>query len=644
MAQASPLINQESAAGSLSSQLSVLFIEKRIRMSRIVEIVFVTLLLSAVAAPIWAQGTYTAATCNQSDVNAVINGPTHRAVDGDMINIPSGSCTWSTGVTVPSGIGITIRGSGSPNSTSATTGASSSCTATNLTISGPTAFRMTPIYGNSTSRLTCMKLTYGSGGSIAFSVLGSCSTSGCPNLRVDNITFTNWSGHGTNGISYGISAVGNMFGVLDHNTINGTGSTYLQLVELSHASYLGVGSYGDNSWHVPPNYGSANFLYFENNLFNASGTTENEGSAGALTDQGGGRVVVRYNTFANMDNYNFTMGWHGTESSGRPRSITFYEYYGNSYTCAAGCDTVVGTRGGTGLGWGNTINKTGVSLNNFFGLNTYRTQGSIGGWGVCDGSSVWDKNDGVTYFSGTVASGGGTQTITVSGSPGWTTNQWVPNGAPYSMHDVTKSTGSEITANTSNTLTVAYTGGPGAWLPNNGDSIQILRATACIDQGGGRGAGILYSGSSPSPSAPANEALSPAYFWTNTFIGGSPNYGVQGINSDTARIIRSRDFYVENINQTVQSNSSTPFNGTNTIGMGHGIYANMPTSCTTGVGYWATDRGNWNHSGNGGQGQLYVCTATNTWTLYYTPYTYPHPLIGVGTAPAAPTNLQAVSH
>jgi len=28
-----------------------------------------------------------------------------------------------------------------------------------------------------------------------------------------------------------------------------------------------------------------------------------------------------------------------------------------------------------------------------------------------------------------------------------------------------------------------------------------------------------------------------------------------------------------------------------------------------------------------GQGQLYVCTSTNTWTLYYTPFVYPHPLI-----------------
>jgi hypothetical protein len=30
-----------------------------------------------------ARGTYAAAFCNESDVNAIINGPTHPAVNGD---------------------------------------------------------------------------------------------------------------------------------------------------------------------------------------------------------------------------------------------------------------------------------------------------------------------------------------------------------------------------------------------------------------------------------------------------------------------------------------------------------------------------------------------------------------------------------
>lgn len=49
----------------------------------------------------------------------------------------------------------------------------------------------------------------------------------------------------------------------------------------------------------------------------------------------------------------------------------------------------------------------------------------------------------------------------------------------------------------------------------------------------------------------------------------------------------------------------------------YGTEANLPASCTTGDYYGATD-----------SGKLWKCTATNTWTLQYTPYTYPHPLRG----------------
>ena len=55
---------------------------------------------------------------------------------------------------------------------------------------------------------------------------------------------------------------------------------------------------------------------------------------------------------------------------------------------------------------------------------------------------------------------------------------------------------------------------------------------------------------------------------------------------------------------------------------------------TTGVASWKTNEGNWDSIQAGADGVLYKCTSTNTWTLYYTPYTYPHPLQGV----AAPTS------
>lgn len=111
--------------------------------------------------------------------------------------------------------------------------------------------------------------------------------------------------------------------------------------------------------------------------------------------------------------------------------------------------------------------------------------------------------------------------------------------------------------------------------------------------------------------------------------GGAPDYIANHMVAD-------RD-YLNAVSVTAQTTSSSPFDGT--TGIGHGTLANRPTTCTHttapdgdeggGVMYWATDQGSWNVSGDGrGSGVLYRCSATNTWTVHYTPYTYPHPLQG----------------
>src|ERR1700684_2487937 len=110
-------------------------------MARIKGILF-ALLLSALAAPLGA-GTYTAATCNRSDVNAVINGPTHTAVNGDKIIIPAGTCTWTSGLSISAG--ITLTGSGTPNTSPSTFGAGTPTTIIVDNVSGNTMLSATGI-------------------------------------------------------------------------------------------------------------------------------------------------------------------------------------------------------------------------------------------------------------------------------------------------------------------------------------------------------------------------------------------------------------------------------------------------------------------------------------------------------------------
>jgi hypothetical protein len=167
---------------------------------------------------------------------------------------------------------------------------------------------------------------------------------------------------------------------------------------------------------------------------------------------------------------------------------------------------------------------------------------------------------------------------------------------------------------------------------------------ACLDQIG-RGGGDLLSGNGAAKVNVAlggqtwpRQPLEPVYEWMDAWTNdGSSNNSYFGVQD--GGITQNQDFY--GWCDPTSNSGCTSFNGT--VGVGSGTLAARPATCTTGVGYWATDQGNWNVSSSGGDGQLYKCTVTNTWALYYTPYTYPHPLTqGSGTPPAPPTALAEV--
>jgi hypothetical protein len=152
------------------------------------------------------------------------------------------------------------------------------------------------------------------------------------------------------------------------------------------------------------------------------------------------------------------------------------------------------------------------------------------------------------------------------------------------------------------------------------------------------------------PGRNANGILRPVYLWNNKdTTGAKVDVSLEsGGYMETYHFLANRDYY-QAASITAQTSKTSPFDGTS--GVGFGTLANRPDTCTTGsvaadagyggVGYFATD--------SGGQGTLYRCSATNTWSVHYQPYQYPHPLRigGVGggggdTQLNAPSGLKVI--
>jgi hypothetical protein len=531
----------------------------------------------------YGQGTYTAASCAESDVNAVIKGPTHTAVSGDTIIIPTtGSpCTWASGITI-SGVGIDITGTGSPNAGGGTVGAGTPSTTLIESGSSP-FFTFTNLSVGQTAKVELLNMgstnaTKDMVGAIV--IWGTCTTSGCAQFRVDNINFT--AGEWESGLDSAYITMDDVFGVADHNTANESVSSSPALVDINYTSWQGVGDWGDNSFASADTLGMAGAgqaTYIENNLVTGVRLSEVVVSPPGL-NAGGGRYVCRFNVTYNMSGTGICNG-HGTAWSGRNRGMRQVEAYYNTTSCSnASCNAGTGVLSGTGYFFSNYwINTAVQGWNTFIDINIPRFDKTASPWGNCDGTEPWDH-------------------------------------APWSS------------------------------------------TTACLDQPGS-GAGLLYTANNPPTMASApgtactaagqcwpNPALDPIYEAGETGnVPGTPGYGFIAVASNSqTRLLANRDYYAE-VSQLAQTSATSPFNGT--TGTGYGTLANRPTTCTPYVGYWATDQGSWNTSNSSQEGELFICTSTNTWTMKYEPYTYPHPLttggtLGSGdTPPNAPTDLTA---
>ena len=315
--------------------------------------------------------------------------------------------------------------------------------------------------------------------------------------------------------------------------------------------------------------------------------------------------MSRFNTF-NTTTPAPTIQTHPTGGAGRIRGCRAWEVYENQFNAAANnyLNTALWISSGTGVVWGNAIPSSsaggGTGYKSFLELlsmrqnnATYTQAETPEGWGYCG-----------TSFNGTGSN--------------WDQNSSTSSGY-HCMDQPGQGVGDLLTGGFSS--------------DGSGSNNVTNSANGCT---------------SSSSCAWPRQASEPIYEWMDNYSAVPSNPSALISNSASAFVVNS-DYYgwcnASSLTGCTSFTAASTAGTASTGGVGSGTLAARPSTCTRGVGYWATDQGSWNQSGSGGQGELFVCTAPNTWTLYYTPYTYPHPLTAGSTsasAPAPPVSLTAV--
>ncbi len=327
-------------------------------------------------------------------------------------------------------------------------------------------------------------------------------------------------------------------------------------------------------------FGTANNIFYEDNTF--TNTTLRP----FVDGEQGGRRVMRYNTCTNTTVSEYPCcDAHGNQP-GALYAMMVLETYGNVFNLGSGTGDMLDQRGGNALCFFNQVNS-----------------GSAPYMQVRD-----EYNDNLT----------GEGYVQKPNNSYYWNNRY--NGTLFGTSVPIEETGT-ATGGGSNYLSVA----------SASSSLEDGRYGIMITSGTGSGQCANITGG------------------TSTQYNVSPNWTT--IPDSTSHYSINADWQynglVENVNFF---NDQTPnFNGT--VGCGCGPLSSRPSTCSVGVGYWATNQTCTQvSSANCGphpsaplSGTFYKCTATNTWTSYYTPYTYPHPLRVSGpVADSPPTAPPAV--
>jgi hypothetical protein len=328
-----------------------------------------------------AQGTYTAASCSLTDVTNAIKAEQAHHVDGDIISIPAGNCSWSSQLSAAFSNSVTIQGQGAISATSggsSTTGSDVTAITDN---SGNGVMAFNTVAGKS-FRLTGIAIIGAStpAGNGMVAIAGTSTA-----VRVDHCHF-----YVTNTVSVGLRLDGSVLGVADHDVFESPNSGANNPL----AFHNGLGWNGmpdpypaaDPSWADTEHWGTNKFFFVEDSLFSG------QGDIGDAHD--GARYVLRYSTVATTHGQMYNHGL--TDSRGRSTRAAEV-YHMNFHRSVQDGSPTYSLNSGSMLYWGNTS----TNYRNMFSLDyTRKNNGTYGygitpsGWGNCDGTGVFTAWDG----------------------------------------------------------------------------------------------------------------------------------------------------------------------------------------------------------------------------------------------------------
>jgi hypothetical protein len=442
---------------------------------------------------VYARGPILAASCSAQDVLAAVA----KAVDGDTVAVPAGTCTWTSQVLIQDK-SIILKGAGI-DQTVIIDNAPAGYSPLQISLTQDKPFRVT---GFTFDGAQARALNHSNGQIV---ILGVSKTWRVDHVRIKNNTYRGIQISGSGGATYG---------VIDHCMFEvPEGKKYPAQSISIKGDNRGPTMPGDSSWSTPLTLGTANAVYIEDCTFSYTGLGD-----GALDAYTGARYVFRNNNVNGT-----TIGHHGFDSSGT-RSVHSFEIYNNTFN---NTDTTLFTtmffRGGTGVVFNNTVTN---NYGSFILARNYRSISDKEGYATNPSNSSTTVIDDTTDFSA----------VSV-GSQLWN----VTDASYCKITSVTNPNTLVCDGLTGGTTNTFHKGDQYAisWLLLG--KIGLCMGTGSLD---GNQTGQQGYPCNDQIGRTTNQALAPLYQWGNNFRGNtSPIIQINAETRMKLHILSGRDYY-----------------------------------------------------------------------------------------------------